>query len=285
MATKSLLPGTNTLLEGPSGTGKTHSIGTMVDYGKDLGLEVFVLALESGLESLLGYWTDRGAEVPTNLHWHKLDMADGASAFGALLAKADDIGRMTETSLFKVEDMARAQRNHFSKLIRQLMNFTCQRDGKQYGDVSHWGPNRALVIDGLTGLGVAAWSMVIGNKPTKSPGEWLRAQDNLEGLIRNLCDNSRCHFTLIAHVEREKDELTGGTKIMTSTLGNKLAPKLPPMFSDVILAQRLGTKFMWSTANEQVDLKTRNLPIRADLPPDFLQILQKWQSRGGAFLP
>ena len=47
------LPGVNVLLMGPSGTGKTYSIGTLVD----MGVEVFYLALESGMESLLGYWT------------------------------------------------------------------------------------------------------------------------------------------------------------------------------------------------------------------------------------
>ena len=62
------LPGVNVLLMGPSGTGKTHSIGTLVD----LGIDVFYLALEAGMESLLGYWTDRGKEVPANLHWHKV---------------------------------------------------------------------------------------------------------------------------------------------------------------------------------------------------------------------
>jgi DNA replication protein DnaC len=61
---KSALPGVNVLLMGPAGTGKTHSIGTLVDAG----VEVFYLGLEPGLESLLGFWTDKGKEVPANLH-------------------------------------------------------------------------------------------------------------------------------------------------------------------------------------------------------------------------
>ena len=47
-------PGVNVLLMGPSGTGKTHSIGTLVDTG----LQTHYLAFEAGVESLLGYWTD-----------------------------------------------------------------------------------------------------------------------------------------------------------------------------------------------------------------------------------
>ena len=66
------LPGFNVMLMGPAGSGKTHAIGTLVDAG----LEVFYLALEPGLESLLGYWTDRGKPIPDNLHWHTLKAPD-----------------------------------------------------------------------------------------------------------------------------------------------------------------------------------------------------------------
>ena len=64
-AIKSTLAGVNVLLMGPAGSGKTHAIGTLVDTG----VEVFYLALEPGLESLIGYYTDCGLEVPANLHY------------------------------------------------------------------------------------------------------------------------------------------------------------------------------------------------------------------------
>ena len=71
------------MLMGPSGTGKTHAIGTLVGALSPNG-EVFYFAYEQGSESLLGYWTDRGKPVPANLHictvrGHNasfLDMAD-----------------------------------------------------------------------------------------------------------------------------------------------------------------------------------------------------------------
>jgi hypothetical protein len=52
------------MLMGPSGTGKTHAVGTLVDTG----IEVFYFAYEQGAESLVGYFTDRGKPVPANLH-------------------------------------------------------------------------------------------------------------------------------------------------------------------------------------------------------------------------
>jgi hypothetical protein len=56
------------------------------------------------------------------------------------------------------------------------------------------------------------------------------------------------------------------------------------MFSDVILSYREGTKFFWSTANPQADLKARNLPIADGLSQDFTAIIEKWKSRGGSMI-
>ncbi len=97
-----------------------------------------------------------------------------------------------------------------------------------------------------------------------------------------LCDNCKCHFVLIAHVERETDAVLGGVKIMVSALGSKLAPKIPPMFSDVILTVREGSKWMWDTGSALADVKTRNLVVGQGLPADFRPIIEKWKSRGGS---
>jgi hypothetical protein len=82
-------------------------------------------------------------------------------------------------------------------------------------------------------------------------------------------------------VERETDAILGGVKLMVSTLGKALAPKLPPMFSDVILTVREGSKFTWDTGSAMADVKTRNLPIAGGQPADFRSIVSKWKSRGG----
>ena len=66
---------------------------------------------------------------------------------------------------------------------------------------------------------------------------------------------------------------------MASTLGKALAPKIPSMFSDVILTTRENTKWTWDTASAMADLKTRNLPIAQGITPDFRQIIEKWKSR------
>lgn len=278
------LPGINVLLMGPAGTGKTHSIGTAVDAGVELfgssSLEVFYLGLEPGLESLKGYWTDAGKPIPPNLHWHSIKAPD--IGFADMIDAAKMINTLSLDSLAKMQDAKRSKHNQFITILEALSNFPDDRTGEKFGAVNTWGANRMLVIDGMAGLNRASLAMVVGGKPVKSQSDWGIAQDQVEKVVRKLCEDCKCHFILLGHVERETDQILGGVKIMISTLGKALAPKIPAMFSDVILTVRQGTKWTWDTSNSQADLKTRNLPIAADNPPDFAPVLRKWLARARA---
>ncbi len=267
------IPGFNALLMGPAGTGKTYSIGTLADAG----IEVFFLAIESGYESVVGYWTDAGKPIPDNFHWHKLKAPE--ASFLELLDSANKINTMSLENVAKMNDPNRHKHNQFIALLNALNNFIDDRTGQAYGSVMSWGVDRAIVIDGLTGIGHCAMSLVIGGKPVRNQSDWGIAQDQVEKVVRMLCDACRCHFVLLSHVERETDTVLGGVKLMVSTLGKALAPKFPSMFSDVILTSRQGSKWAWDTASPMADLKTRNLPIAANIEPDFKQIVAKWRSR------
>ena len=271
----SALPGVNVLLMGPAGTGKTYSVGTLVDSG----VEVFYLGLEPGLESLLAYFTDKGKPVPANLHWHILEAPK--ASFMEFLESATKVNTMALDSLAKMSDPNRGKHNQFLKLITACNDFPDDRTGEKYGSVDTWTPSRALVFDGMAGLARAAMALVVGGKPVRNQSDWGIAQDQVEKLVRMLTDNCRCHFVLLAHVEREVDAILGGVKLMVSTLGKALAPKLPPMFSDCILTVREGSKFFWDTGSAIADVKTRNLVIAQNLPADFGVIVKKWVSRGG----
>ena len=274
--TKSTLPGVNVLLMGPAGTGKTYSLGSLAEAG----VEVFYLGLEPGLESLLAYFTDKGKDVPPNVHWHILDAPK--ASFTEFLESANKVNTMALDSLAKMSDPNRSKHNQFIKLIEAVNNFPDDRTGEKYGCVDTWTPSRALVIDGMAGLARAAMSLVVGGKPVRNQSDWGIAQDQVEKIIRMWTDNCRCHFVLLAHVERETDAILGGVKLMVSTLGKALAPKLPPMFSDCILTVREGSKFTWDTTSAMADVKTRNLPIASGIPADFRTIITKWKSRGGS---
>lgn len=268
-----LLPGFNVLLMGPAGTGKTHSIGTLVDTG----MHVYYMALESGLESLLGYWTDRGLEVPANLHYHTV--AAPSADFSTLMESAKKVNTLALDTLAKTVDPKKSKHDRFVSVLKALNNFTDDRTGEEFGPVNEWGNDKALVIDGMTGLGKAAMSLVIGGKPVRSQSDWGIAQGQLESLVSMICDNCSCNFVLISHVDRETDAVLGGVKLMISTLGKALSPTLPAMFSDVILTVKKGTTWTWDTASAQADVKTRNLPISSNIVPNFKQIVDKWDSR------
>ena len=268
------LPGVNVMLMGPSGTGKTHAIGTLVESG----LEVFYFAYEQGAESLIGYFTDAGKPVPPNLH-----ICTVKAPSASFLEMADSV-RLTNTlsfdSLIKQADANRSKYNQLETFLRNFNDVT-DDTGAKFGDVLKWGPNRALVIDGLTGLCDSAMKACIGGKFARDQKDWGLAQNIVENILRKITTESQFHFILISHVERETDPNGGGLKLMASALGRALAPKLPAMFSDVILTKRVGREFFWDTEDPAADLKTRTLPISAKNPPTFASIISKWKARGG----
>lgn len=267
------LPGFNCLLQGDAGTGKTTSVHTLVETG----LEVFYLACEPGMESLIGWWADKGKPVPDNLHWHYL--APPKSNFSNLIQGAKDVNTQTYEMLTKKQDPKRSEHNYFVKLLECLNGFVDQRTGESFGSVDEWDTSRVLVIDPMTGINRAAMDLVVGNKPVKSPSDWGIAQDQVERLVRMLTDGCRCHFVMLAHVEKELDPILGGMRITVSTLGKALAPKIVPMFSDVVYAYRDGRDFLWSTLNSNAIVKNRNLRMDDKLPPSFGPMVDTWRKR------
>ena len=272
---KSTLNGVNVLLMGPAGTGKTTVCGTLVDAG----LEVFYLGLEPGLESLIGYFTDRKLPIPPTLHWHQVE--GKKASFADLISNATKVNTMSLDSLAKIADPNRSKYDMFTKILTALNDFKDDRTGQSFGCTDTWGTGRVLVIDGMAGLCRAAMELVIGGKPVSNQSDWGIAQKQVETLLFMLTNQLKCHFVLLGHVERETDAVLGGTKIMLSSLGKALGPKLPPMFSDVILTVREGSKFTWDTGSALADVKSRNLPIAQGTPASFGAIIDKWKSRGG----
>lgn len=260
------VPGFKTFLIGPTGSGKTHSIRTLLDCG----LKVRVLFLEPGMEGL--------SDLPTgDLAWHYVRPSN--PDWSDMIDSAKKINSMNIESLSKLTDINKRKYDEFIRILQALSDFPDDRTGQSLGAVDDWGTDTALVIDGLSGLNIAAMNLVVGSKPMKNMADWGIAMDNEERLVQKLCFGPLCHFVLIGHTEREVDEVTGGTRVMASALGRKMAPKLPRFFSDVVLTRREGTKFTWSTADTQTDLKARNLAIQDGLPPTFKVIHDAWKAR------
>ena len=281
-ATPSLI-GPKVLLEGPSGTGKTYAIGKLVDWAaaQTPAVEVFTLFTENGLETLLGYWKDAGKEVPANLRWHST--VTKPLGLANLMDAADKVGKLSYESITKMVDPNRGgENNAFYQILKACSNFPDDRTGKTFGPIDTFGTDKIFVIDSLSELANACMKMVIGSKPTAAMPDYGVAQNNLMNFLRLCTQGLRCTFVLIAHVDRQQDEITGGIKLMTKAIGKAMANDIPQLFSDTIYTIREGTNFYWDTAAANVDVKTRNLPIASKLPPDFGQILNKWKNRASA---
>lgn len=262
------LPGIKVLLIGGSGSGKTYAIRTLIDAG----ITPMCIFTENSFDVL-------GNTDKTKLHW--MYIPPSHDNVQALIDVAKRISVMSAEQIQKTHDMTRAQTNQYMPFLQALMEFRCARTGESFGNVSSWGTDKALVIDSLSGLTIAATKLAVGEKYAMTQPEFQIAMKTIENLINQICTGFHCHSVVTAHAEREVDEVNGGIKIYASTLGRKLAPVLPRYFTDVILAKRLGAKFVWDTADTQADLKARNAPISPELPPSFAPLLAQWLSRGG----
>lgn len=264
-----MTPGIKVLLAGGTGTGKTYSIRTLIDEG----ITPFIIATEPGTMATLG-------DLPEgSFHYHYIKPAK--VSWGDFRKNAQDINTLSFEMLTKKKDMQKQKYGQFLEVLDTLANFKCDITGEEYGCVDDWGTDRCLIVDSLSGLNIMAMDLVVGAKPVKAPGDWGVAMDNLERLINSLCCGIDTHFILISHLEREKDEVTGGIKLMASTLGQKLAPKIPRFFDDVIQAENKGGLFTWSTMGAQIDLKGRHLPVSDKHQPSYKAIIEDWKKKGG----
>lgn len=274
------IPGPKELLMGPGGTGKTYSLGTLIDWGAAHGKETFVLFTEpQGYEALSGYWQDKGLPLPPSFHYH-LSTAQPTS-LSQLVNAADLVGRLSYEAITKMVDPDRAKNNPFHKILLACSDFPDDRTGQRFGPVDKFDTDKIFVIDQLTELSNAAMKMQIGNKPTASQPDYGVAQNNLMNFLRLCTQGLRCTFVLLAHVDREMDAVTQSTKITVKAIGKAIAGDIPPLFSDVIYTVREGTSFYWDTAAYGVDTKTRSLGYRSKITPDFGAVMDLWLKRGG----
>ena len=252
----------NVLLMGPIGTGKTESLKTLLDAGKEL----FIVSTEPGIESIMGD-TD-----PDRIHWNYIPPA--TTEWDTLIQAAEATNKYPMDQLQKMQAPNRSDYTQFIEVYRTLSNYTCQRTGKEYGPVDDWDDSRALAVDGLSGLSRMAKQLTVGSKPIITRPEWGVMQGNLMNLLEKLIGDTKCTFVLTSHVSRQADEITGGTHITIDTLGKAINDEIPKPFDEVVCTKRDGGKFYWSTTEGNYDLKARKLPFSDELDPTFVQLFE-----------
>ena len=269
------IPGIKVMLEGDSGVGKTYSITSLIETG----ITPFIIFTEPGVSTISKWLSDHPDVDPEKIHWAYISMS--SQSWADMEAMSRNINTMSFKALSSVEDANKRKYDQFMKVYKLCHDFVDDRTGEHFGDISTWGPDRAIFVDSLTGLATMSMNLTVGAKPTKAPGDWGVAMDNLERLITKLCTDLTCHMVLSAHLSMEKDEVSGAISLMAQSLGQKLSPKLPRYFDDVIHCTKEGKDFFWSTASRNVITKNRWAPLADKQSPSFVPLIEAWKKAGG----
>lgn len=271
----------NVLLVGGSGNGKTTSLRTIVR----MGLELFVVFTEPHMDMVLDPLLPHEAaagEPPLDVsRVHYAYVPPTTGTWNEILQRNQMLAALPWDSISKITtDPNKARYNAWQKLVYTFHNFHCDHCGRDFGDVTTWDYSRALAIDSMTGINTEAMQFLTGGAIARTQPQWGAAMAlELELCGGKLCYDTHCLYVLTAHLDSYQDTESGRTMLKPLCLGQKVAPELPKNFNDVVHCVRSGDKFYWSTTSFNVDLKGRNLPLSATLPPDFRPLLQTWAQR------
>lgn len=269
-----LVPGPKVLLMGDSGTGKTTALKSLIK----VGITPFIIATEQNCIQVL-------KDLPDGSYHYKFISPQPEHSWGQIEDMVKKINQLSYENLTKVVDPFKQANTKFIDVVTTMNKFVCDCHKQDFGKVDSWGTNRALVVDSLSGLSDMAMALVVGNKPVRSMPDWGVSQNAIKMFLSPATAQLKCTFILIAHIDRERDEITGGTNITVKTLGQKLGPDLPRMFSDVIRARRDADKFSWDTADSQSTVVARHIPIKSGLEASFIPLIENWKKNGGVVAP
>lgn len=264
------------LLLGEPGNGKTFSCATLAKSDK-IEKVIYIYTDPGGDESLIDAMDYYDAPM-SKLHWHYIPPA--ASGWDSLKQTAQKVNIMDYKSLAELKaGIDKSNHRQMYEVIDTFASFKCDRTGENFGAADEWPTTYAVVFDSLTGLNKIARETTVGAKPTLHQGEWGVAMSMEENFIRKFAADIKCPRVMIGHLDKQMDETLGRQILQVSLLGNKLAPQIPHLFSDVVYAWREGAEFLWSTTDSRISLKSRNLELADKIKPDFRQILNRWEKR------
>ena len=265
-----MLPGPNVAIMGPVGRGKTSSLRTL----PHAGLQTFVLFTEPH--------QDKIADLHGWMHWHHVQAH--LEGWDAHIARARTIQHTSWDTLVKqVDDPQRARYDAWIQVYPALANFTCDACGQEFGDVMTWGPDRALAIDGMSGLNQMSLDFCRGGAVADDYGRKRdAAADQVYNLFGQTLPNAlQCTYVFIAHT---RDLFVSEEKRVKTTfdiLGKRTAGMWGRNFQDIVLAHRQGNQFWWSNDDEAADTKNTYLPLSPGLAQDFGPLIEAWRRRAG----
>jgi hypothetical protein len=219
------------LLLGNSGVGKTGAIGSLAAAG----YRCFIFDFDNGLDILM----DPQVLAPEHRRniYYRLLQDKPMIAGNALVPQA----------------------TAWNEFVKYLSAWN--EGAEKLGGFMSWGPQDVIVIDSITMLSDAAMNMALlqggrlGSRPQIQ--DWGAAMDMIQSTFELLYSgHCKCNVLVTSHITMQGDELAGGRKGMPSVLGQKLAPKIPRYFNNMVLLEK---QVVGATVRRQI--QTRGTPL------------------------
>lgn len=159
-----------------------------------------------------------------------------------------------------------------------------KEDGKSMGGIISWGPQDILVIDSFTFASDRCFDYVLqtngrmGQRPQIQ--DYGHAIDSLQGFLELVTGNAACNVIMTAHLMFLGEELSGARKAFPNTIGQKLAPKIPRYFNNMVLVEKIqkGTdtiRQIQTQGTHVIDLKvSKPSLIPAKMPADLATLFK-----------
>lgn len=257
------------LLVGYPGAGKTGALAALADAG----FKLRIIDFDGNNEPLFEYVTSPDADVD-------------------ILTFEDRLENSPDGRYMQPVGIPDA----FNKALKAMKAWKYKDEDDNeidLGSSKSWGPDTVLVVDGITGMGKAAFrraqKMMNKTPLNTTDAVWGTAMSDQESFIELLTSASnRFHVIVLSHlklvgprdIRSTDDELTKDlkksaaeiipTRLYPSALGNKLPPFIAGHFPTVVLAEQRfrngkSSRILRTVAMEELDLKVPgNVP--AELP-------------------
>lgn len=258
---------------GESGTGKTHSLMTLIPAGQKLRLvSIENNSLNVIKKAIKEYQVKvRAKKVPPIQEGQLGVMIPGKPKLGLAdfhKAQKENLGKTTDV-VMKQTDPKKKDYTRFIEVVESTVSFTDSLSGENMGLISDWGEDTTLALDSLTILCEAIKQHTIGGKVAISQPEWGMMQTTLKGYLRILTDDLLCNLVLLAHPVKEVDPNMGVTRIYPANLGVALNGEIPAMFTESIWAYTEKGLFYWSTQDKLCVTRHTFLPPSPKLEQDY----------------
>jgi hypothetical protein len=241
------------LILGNSGSGKTSSLASLAAAGYRL----FICDFDNGLDILL----DPKVLAPEH--------------------RSNVFYKPLQDRPVKVGDKLVPRATAWQDFMKALGDW---KEGTQsMGNFTTWTDRDVLVVDSLTFATQRAFddALQIGGRLGQRAQiqDYGAAMESIEAMLEMLYGSTcKCNVVMTAHLMFIGDEMSGVRKAYPNVLGQKLAPKIPRMFNNVILAEK---KVVGNTVNRRfltvgthlVDLKTSKPgSIPQEVEPDLAKL-------------